>query len=65
MPPKKPASVSDRETLSVVVDVVLKEALRSRAARERRRLSDYVRIVLEDAVEEAKNGARGNSAGSR
>jgi hypothetical protein len=65
MPSKKTSSASDRETLSVVVDAVLKEALRSRAARERRRLSDYVRIVLEDAVEEAKNASRGTSAGSR
>lgn len=65
MPAKNKTPEPNRETLSVVVDVVLKEALRSRAARDRRRLSDYVRIVLEDAVAEAKENERGTAGGGR
>lgn len=65
MPAKNKTPEPNRETLSVVVDVVLKEALRSRAARDRRRLSDYVRIVLEDAVAEAKDNERGTAGGGR
>lgn len=40
----------DKETLSIVIDSVLKQTLRSRAEAHRRGLSDYVRIILEDAV---------------
>lgn len=40
----------DKEILSIVLASSLKQELRERARARRRVLSDYVRIILEDAV---------------
>ena len=40
----------NKQILSIVLDSSLKQELRERANANRRVLSDYVRIILEDAV---------------
>jgi len=45
---------ADNTTLSVVVPIEIKEGLKELAAAHDREFSDYVRIVLRDAVKAAK-----------
>jgi mRNA-degrading endonuclease RelE of RelBE toxin-antitoxin system len=44
-----------KDRISVVTDKVLKDDLKQLAADDRRKLSDYVRIQLEDIVRKAKD----------
>jgi hypothetical protein len=53
-----------KETLSIVLDTELKQELRAHAEANRRGLSDYVRIILEDAIQAAKKDANDDASKS-